>query len=57
MKTTNQLAIPTATGTFLSILPNLNSAEILKTMILAAVGASVSFLMSLFLKVLFKKKL
>ncbi|SDJ27889.1 hypothetical protein [Flavobacterium noncentrifugens] len=56
MKTTNQLAIPTATGTFLSILPNLNSSEILKTMILAAVGAAVSFLMSLLLKLLFKKR-
>ena len=55
MKATNQLAIPTATGTFLSILPNLNSAEILKTIILAAVGAAVSFLMSLFLKVVFRR--
>jgi len=57
MKTTNNLAIPTATGTFLSILPNLNSSEILKTMILAAVGAAVSFLMSLLLKLMFKKRL
>lgn len=57
MKATNQLTIPTATGTFLSILPNLSSAEILKTVILAAVGAAVSFLMSLLLRVLFKKRI
>jgi hypothetical protein len=45
----------TAGGTFLSVLPNLHSADILKTVILAAVGAIVSFVLSLVLKYLIRK--
>ena len=55
MKTNNQLIIPTATGTFLSILPTIFLDEILRTVILAAVGATVSFMISLLLKILFRK--
>jgi hypothetical protein len=40
----------TASGTFLSILPNILSEDIGKTIILAVLGATVSFMVSLFLK-------
>ena len=45
----------TAGGTFLSIVPNLSSDDIAKTVILATVGAVVSFTISLLLKSLNKK--
>jgi hypothetical protein len=45
----------TAGGTFLSILPNLHSEDVLKTIILAALGAIVSFVISMLLKYLIKK--
>jgi hypothetical protein len=45
----------TAGGTFVSVLPNLHSEDILKTIILAALGAIVSFIISLLLKYLIKK--
>jgi hypothetical protein len=45
----------TAGGTFLSVLPNLHSEDVLKTIILAALGAIVSFIISLLLKYLIKK--
>jgi hypothetical protein len=45
----------TAGGTFLSVLPNLHSEDVLKTIILATLGAIVSFLISLVLKILIKK--
>ncbi len=45
----------TAGGTFLSILPNLASEDIVKTVILATVGAIVSFTISLLLKHFNKK--
>jgi hypothetical protein len=46
----------TASGTFLSILPNILSEDIVKTIILAVLGATVSFMVSLFLKWLKKIK-
>lgn len=46
----------TAGGTFLSIVPNINSEDIAKTIVLASVGAIVSFTISLLLKSLQKKK-
>ena len=47
----------TAAGTLLSVLPNIFSQDIVRTIILAAVGASVSFLVTLFLKwVVMKRK-
>jgi hypothetical protein len=45
----------TAGGTFLSVLPNLHSEDVLKTVVLASVGAIVSFIISLALKYLIKK--
>jgi len=45
----------TAGGTFLSVLPNLQSADVLKTVVLAAIGAVVSFTISLVLKSIIKK--
>ena len=55
MQITNHTLMGTAGGTFLSVLPNLHSADILKTVILAAVGAIVSFVLSLVLKYLIRK--
>jgi len=45
----------TAGGTFLSVLPNLHSEDVLKTILLAALGAIVSFVISMLLKYLIKK--
>jgi mannitol-specific phosphotransferase system IIBC component len=45
----------TAGGTFLSIVPNLSSDDVAKTVILATIGAVVSFTISLLLKSLNKK--
>jgi hypothetical protein len=47
--------INTAGGIFLSIVPNLNSEDILKTAVLAAIGATVSFVVSILLNFLIKK--
>ena len=46
----------TAGGTFLSIVPNLSSHDIAKTVILATVGAIVSFTISLVLRIMTKKR-
>jgi hypothetical protein len=43
-----------AAGKLLSILPNLFSEDIIKTIVLAAIGATVSFLVSLLLKWIMK---
>lgn len=43
-------------GTLLSVLPAINPSEIIKTIILAIIGALVSFLMSYFIKSYFYKK-
>lgn len=45
----------TASGTLLSIFANINSGDILKTAILAAIGALVSFSVTLLLKLLVKR--
>ncbi|MEQ9217928.1 MAG: hypothetical protein RLO17_07800 [Cyclobacteriaceae bacterium] len=45
----------TAGGTLLSVLVNINSGDILHTCVLAAVGAVVSFTVSILLKVLFQR--
>jgi hypothetical protein len=45
----------TAGGTFLSVVPNLHSEDVLKTVLLAAVGAVVSFGISMVLKFIIKK--
>lgn len=46
----------TAGGTLLIILANIRSADIIKTIVLAAIGAVVSFAVSLLLKQLMKKR-
>lgn len=51
----HELKLGTATGTLLSALPQINTDELLKTVILAAVGAIVSFLISVFLRWLRKR--
>ena len=58
MENSISLRTGTAAGTLLSILPNLFSEDILKTIVLAAIGATVSFTVSLLLKWImkFKKK-
>jgi mannitol-specific phosphotransferase system IIBC component len=55
MTANNHTFMGTAGGTFLSILPNIHSEDIVKTAILATVGAIVSFTISLLLKSLQKK--
>ena len=50
MEATPNLTIGTLSGTVLSILPQLNSQDILVTVVLAMVGAITSFLVSLLLK-------
>jgi hypothetical protein len=44
----------TATGTLLTIFANIHSEDLLKTAILAAIGAIVSFSVTLFLKTLIR---
>ncbi len=55
MQSSNHSLVATASGTFLSIVPNLNSEDILKTVALASIGAIVSFGISILLKILFRK--
>jgi hypothetical protein len=45
----------TVSGTLLSIFANINSGDVLKTAILAAIGAVVSFSVTLLLKLLIKR--
>ena len=51
----NGIKTGTAGGTLLTIIVNIKGEDILKTMILATVGAVISFAVSLLLKVLMKK--
>ncbi len=55
MTASNPTLMGTAGGTFLSVIPNLNSEDVLKTVLLAAVGAIVSFGISMVLKFVIKK--
>ena len=45
----------TAGGTLLTIMANINQADLLKTAILAALGAIVSFAVTIILKFLIKR--
>ena len=45
----------TAGGTLLSIFANISSGDLLKTAILAAIGAAVSFVVTVVLKLLVKR--
>lgn len=56
MRTDFSLRIGTASGTLLSVAPNLLSADIARTIILAAVGATVSFIVSYVLNLIFRRK-
>ena len=56
METNISLRVGTASGTLLSVVPNILSEDIVKTTILAVVGAIVSFAVSLLLKWLTKSK-
>jgi hypothetical protein len=51
----NQMYVSTLSGTFLSMVPNLNSEDLLKTALLAVLGTLVSFSLSVLLHWLFKK--
>lgn len=51
----NGTIIGTVSGTVLTVLVNIGSSDILKTVILAALGAIVSFSMSVLLKWIVKK--
>ena len=55
MTASNPTLMGTAGGTFLSVVPNLNSEDVFKTVLLAAVGAIVSFGISMVLKFVIKK--
>lgn len=54
MEANISLKTGTATGTVLSILPNLHSEDVARTIILAVLGAVVSFMATLILKALTK---
>ena len=56
MNSNIQLKIGTASGTLLSISPGIFTQDIVKTIILAVIGASVSFIVSLVLKKITKHK-
>ena len=51
----NSTAIGTTTGTALSVFATLDTQDYMKTIVLACVGAVVSFTVSLFLKWVWKK--
>ena len=52
MKTNHSLGIGTLSGTLLSLVPNLSSADLIRTAILAAVGAAASFIVSFILRLI-----
>ena len=56
MQSSNSPLIGTASGTFLSVLPNLNSEDFMRTVVLAIIGAVVSYGISLLLKKMFRKE-
>ena len=55
MQSSNPTLIGTAGGTFLSVVPNLHSEDVLRTILLATIGAIVSFAISMALKFFIKK--
>jgi mannitol-specific phosphotransferase system IIBC component len=56
MKANNSIWQGTAGGTLCSVFPMFNSTEFIKTIVLAAIGAVVSFLVSYLIKMIFYKK-
>lgn len=55
MSSNNETAVGTVGGTLLSIVPNIQSADVVKTIVLATVGAIVSFTVSLILKCVIRR--
>lgn len=56
MKTNLQANLCTGFGTLLAMLPQLDASDLLKTAVLAAVGAVISFLVTSLLQRLFNRK-
>ena len=56
MRTDIHLKIGTASGTLLSISPTIFTQDIVKTIVLAVIGATVSFMVSLLLKRITKRR-
>lgn len=56
MTTPNSTQMGTVGGTFLSIVPNVLCEDILRTAVLAVVGAVVSFVFSVLLRFILKKR-
>lgn len=52
----NGTGISTAFGTLLSIIPGIQLRDVVQSVLLAAIGASVSFLVTLFWKQLLRNK-
>jgi hypothetical protein len=48
-------ALGTVTGTVITVAANIDSQDYMKTVILALIGATVSFLVSVFLKWIWKR--
>lgn len=55
MMQANNMTAGTTGGTLLSVLPIIATEEFLKTIFLAIIGAIVSFMVSLLIKVILKK--
>jgi cell division protein FtsW (lipid II flippase) len=53
--TQNNTMLSTCCGTVLSVFSNITSQDLAKTAILAAIGAATSFIVSVSLKLLFRK--
>lgn len=51
----NNTKAGTAGGTLLTVFFNIRSEDLIKTIILAGIGAAVSFSITIFLKYVFKK--
>ena len=56
MRASLQLSIGTGGGTLLSLLSQLGMHDVVKTTILAALGAAVSFVVTLILQRIFRRK-
>jgi hypothetical protein len=56
METNHSVSIGTASGTMLSIVPAIASADVLRTVFLAIIGAIVSFIVLWILKRFIKNK-
>ena len=51
----NDTIAGTATGTILSVIPNMESADLLRTLVLAIVGAVASFIVTQLMKWILKR--